>query len=138
MKMSVLIVLLNTLMGERKTPSHQIRLPHFAGIFEAEVCAINYALSSIRQNHSPDFSVFSDSQSVLKAISPSLKTIPIIEKIQKKKFNLLRQSINAQFHWVPGHRNIHSNELADKAARAAISNPTDSLSKFHGATAILC
>jgi len=54
------------------------------------------------------------------AISSPSKTIPIIRQIQKRTISLLRQSINIQFHWVPGHRNIHGNELADKAA---VNNP---------------
>jgi ribonuclease HI len=106
---------------------HKIRLPEFSGIFEAEAYAIKYALRSIRKLHSPGrkFSIFSDSQSVLKAVSSSSKTVPIIRQIQKRTSNLLRQSINIQFHWVPGHKNIHGNELADKAARAAVNNPID-------------
>ena len=108
---------------------HKIRLPQFSGIFEAEAYAIKYALSSIRQYHSPGrkFSIFSDSRSVLMAISSPSKTIPIIRKIQKRTFSLLQQSINIQFHWVPGHKNIHGNELADKAARAAVNSPINTI-----------
>ena len=69
------------------------------------------------------FPILSDSQSVHLAISSSSKTIPIIRQIQKRTFNLLRQSINIPFHWVPRHKNIHGNELADKAARTAVNNP---------------
>ena len=101
----------------------KIRLPHFSGIFEAEAYTIKYALSSIRQYLSPGrkFSIFSDSQQVLMAISSSSKTIPIIRQIQKRTFSLLRQSVNVQFHWVLGQKNIHGNELADKAARTRIT-----------------
>ena len=69
------------------------------------------------------FPILSDSQSVHLAISSSSKTIPIIRQIQKRTFNLLRQSINIPFHWVPRHKNIHGNELADKAARTAVNYP---------------
>ena len=61
------------------------------------------------------------------AISSPSKTIPIIRKIQKRTFSLLQQSINIQFHWVPGHKNIHGNELADKAAQAAVNSPINTI-----------
>ena len=73
--------------------------PHFSGTFEDEAYAIKYAPSSPGRK----FSIFYDFQSVLMAISSSSKTIPIIRKIQKRACSLLRQSVNVQFHWVPGH-----------------------------------
>jgi hypothetical protein len=74
---------------------------------------------------SENCSIFSDFQSVLKAIPSSSKTVPIIRQTQKRTIGFWRQSINLQFHWVPGHININGNEFADKAARAAVNNHID-------------
>ena len=54
--------------------------------------------------------IFSDSQSVLKAIM-SFSKDPIITEFQK--ITIVSKSYCIMFYWCPGHVNIFGNECAD-------------------------
>ena len=100
------------------------RLPTLCGIFEAEAHAIYTALKitiKLLPTES-SVSIFSDSKSSLQALGSKKKIISIIAKIQKLTSQVTK-SYSVSFHWVPGHKGIAGNEIADQEARAAAENP---------------
>ena len=62
--------------------------------------------------------IFSDSQSVLKAIT-SFNMDPIITKIQKF-YSTISKTRHIVFYWCPGHVNILGNEYADQFAKSTV------------------
>ena len=99
------------------------RLPNSCNIFEAEAYAIQRALNetSKKVENGSSVSIYTDSKSVLQAIVSHGKSIAAITSIQMTAFELTK-SFNIQFTWIPGHRNIEGNEMADRAAKEAASS----------------
>ena len=99
------------------------RLPNSCSIFEAEAYAIERALKEIpkKLKNNSSVSIYTDSKSVLQAIVSYKKTIAVITSIQMTTVELAKR-FNIKFTWIPGHRNIEGNEMADRAAKEAASS----------------
>lgn len=89
-------------------------------MFTAEAWAILQALILI-QDTGYSRAIFSDSKSVLEAIgSPRLLSSNyIIHRIKRLLFSSFNNGINVSLAWIPAHRGIPGNEIADKAAKEA-------------------
>ncbi len=92
----------------------------FTSSFAEEAAAMQLALEWATTNH-PEYSltICTDSQSLLKAIE---RRSPVTHHV--------RSFLNARpgprsLLWVPGHKAIPANELADTAAKAAASTTSD-------------
>jgi len=66
-----------------KNRAKTVRLPSNASIFRAEFYAISLALNIIRRCRDKDFIIFSDSMSILQALSGFKLEIDLVQKILK-------------------------------------------------------
>jgi len=98
------------------------RIPNKSSIFSAELHAIQIALSHIQQYPNEKYIIFSDSLSSLQAIRSNNPKNPLVINIQTQLHQLL-SSTDILFCWIPSHIGIAGNELADKAAKIAITTP---------------
>lgn len=110
--------------------SQSTSINKFASIYTAELLAINMALDIAIKNLNSHINIFTDSLSCCLALqnpffnnqsNPFIKTI--IEKIVE--FQSL-SSKTLRIYWIPSHRNITGNEMADQLAKdATLVQPTN-------------
>ncbi|XP_014221265.1 uncharacterized protein LOC106648701 [Trichogramma pretiosum] len=103
------------------------RIHDLASIFTAESSAINTVLDKILNHDGTQYRIFTDSESVLKALSSaaSLKTKSfLISNMKSKLYNINQQNKKVEFIWVPSHVDISGNELADSAAKTVTESGT--------------
>ncbi|XP_044248759.1 uncharacterized protein [Drosophila takahashii] len=94
------------------------RLPDHCSVFQAEVMAIQEAMSYLdtTKHCNTDIFIFSDSQAALRALdSYSTNSLTISEC--RKSLNEMATHLRISLIWVPGHRNIEGNCIADELAR---------------------
>ena len=102
------------------------RLHKFASIFTAELTAILLAIKEIcssQSNHSTNYTIYADSQSVLKTITNIYSSHPIVTEIHKWLYRTSVRKKNINFCWIPSHIGIAGNEKADNAAKAGAESP---------------
>jgi ribonuclease HI len=100
----------------------QQQLPDGSSIYTAELQAIYLALDHISYDTSHNYIIYSDSMSALKAIAACKIDNPLLIKIVSQLHNIRLQT-NILFCWIPSHVGIVGNEMADQAAKAALSLP---------------
>ena len=98
------------------------KLPSYGSVYSAELTAISIALSKIPGQPNREYTIYSDSQSALRAIDSFRSDHPLVLDIQEKIHTLLQKNIAINICWIPGHVGLEGNEAADKAAKAAASN----------------
>ena len=98
-------------------------LPGEASIFTAELHAIVKALSIIENSIYLNWTIFSDSQSSIQAISQQNPKHPLVQRIQAiiSKLHIQRKKIS--LCKVPSHVGIPGNEAADRAANEGQNLP---------------
>ena len=98
------------------------RLPNSASIFSAECKALLMALNYVKIGTHDKVVIFTDSLSVLQSLEGMKLDNPLILKIIEQHHHIRSTGKNIVFCWVPSHVNIKGNELADRAAKSALSN----------------
>ena len=101
---------------------YKCRIPDSSSIFSAEIKAIDIALDFLEQSRSNRFIIFSDSLSVLQALSNQKFENPLICNLLERISQVLLCK-RVVFCWLPSHVGIKGNELADKSAKSALSLP---------------
>ena len=98
-------------------------LPVEASIYTAELHAILKALSIIENSTHLRWTIFSDSQSSIQAISLQNPKHPLVQSIQAALSRTRNQQKKITFCKVPSHVGILGNEAADKAANESLTLP---------------
>ena len=89
-----------------------------ASIFTAEVYAIMAALKRINKDR--NYTIITDSRSVLQAIDVLNSNHPLVSKMQQCLTLLASRNKVVQLCWAPSDSNIAGNEAADSEAREAV------------------
>lgn len=102
--------------------SFSLRLPDYTSVFQAELLAIVLALRKLPL-HITKAVIVTDSLSVCSALNASTNSTAL------NTFYTLAPPHLRLVHlvWVPGHRDIHLNEIADALARASLKGPVTSV-----------
>ena len=95
--------------------------PDKSSIFTAELEALVSALRYVKMTNTDNrFVIFSDSKSVLQAISSKWEH-PAIRILMEYLHSIHFIDKEVVFCWIPSHMGIQGNERADKAAKEALS-----------------
>ena len=101
------------------------------GSTDAEIWVILQAMRNVRQQVQADRRelgqdicavtvIYSDCLSALERIEKvSLSHQGVTKMAIKESIELRRLGVDVQIHWVPGHRSVPGNELADRVAKIA-------------------
>lgn len=107
-----------------------LRLPNYCSVFSAEAAALKLAVEEMYPSDAPVV-IFTDSASVLKSIESGKSRHPWVQLIENK------YKSNISFCWIPGHKGIAGNELADRLAavgrtsqRQSTKVPGDDIRKY--------
>ncbi|CAK9799229.1 Probable RNA-directed DNA polymerase from transposon X-element [Anthophora plagiata] len=103
---------------------HDISLNPNASIFTAECAAISAAIDLANENKNYSYAICSDSLSAIQSLNGKpfdSSTNPYIVRTKEglKQFKRTSPTSSISFMWVPSHKQIQGNELADKAAKEA-------------------
>uniref|UniRef100_A0A3P9LEU6 Reverse transcriptase domain-containing protein n=1 Tax=Oryzias latipes TaxID=8090 RepID=A0A3P9LEU6_ORYLA len=91
-------------------------------VFAVEMLAISYSLHWLEQNRIGDGIICSDSLSALISLKSyySESRSDILYEIYESLIRLANLKINIRFMWVPAHRGVEGNEMADFLAKRAL------------------
>jgi len=94
------------------------RLPDHCSVFQAEVLAVNEVINKLRdyRTEATDINIYSDSQAALKSLL-ALTTKSSSDTNCRKSLNEIAEQFDVNLIWVPGHRDIQANSIADELAR---------------------
>jgi len=100
------------------------RLPAETSVFSAEAWAIYVAINTIIDLKCDKAVIFTDSKSVLEALSPPLtqNNNYLIHYIRNSWSKCIQFGTDLGIFWVPSHKGIPGNEMADSLAKKAISH----------------
>ena len=96
--------------------SRKMRLHEACTVFQAEVFAIDKALSWSLKHAKTPITIYSDSLSALNAITDRSNPMPLIVSIHESLSKLLPR-LPVRFVWVEAHVGVIGNEAADSAAQ---------------------
>lgn len=99
------------------------RLTNNLSVYTTEVIAIIIVLQWAEEVGPEKMVVCSDSLSVLQSIQTGQSSCrpDLILEVQQLLFRLQKLLIQVEFLWVPAHKGIKGNEIADKAARECLT-----------------
>lgn len=105
------------------TGSLSLKLPKETSIYTAELYAILQAIETAKTTSgSKLFAICSDSLSSIQAIKTQFTSHPIVCKIHSTLSEMKQEMKTITLIWTPGHCGITGNELADAAAKRAITS----------------
>src|SRR5215469_11604558 len=82
-----------------------------------------FAFVNIFSSASSCYTIFSDSKSVLQALSVLWTPHPLVREIQDWLYRLRARRKTVDFFWVPSHVGISRNETVDDAAKVVCTLP---------------
>lgn len=104
------------------------RLPDHCSVYQAEVIAIHEAANYLLQNEAQyrEISILSDSQAAIKSLNSVYLTSRVATSC-RSALNELATRCKVNLVWVPGHRDIPGNCMADELAKAGSALPEASI-----------
>ena len=101
----------------------KFKLSSFATVFSLEALAILFSVRLIVTMKIKSSLIFSDSQAVILSLgAPSLKSSNyLILEIKKYLWLATQAQLRIRIEWIPGHKGIHGNSMADTLANEARS-----------------
>ena len=108
-----------------KQLAHSWKINNAASIFSIEAIAILHTLDSISKQDFKKVAIFTDSLSVLESVSsatPNTIESHLIFLIRNRLATLSSLDCNVLLVWIPRHKGIPGNELADRLAKSASIN----------------
>jgi len=101
--------------------TYNYKLPPVNCILFAELFAISKAIEYTKTNNITKFVIFTDSLSSIMLLAGRKHNSfrHLVHYIRRELLRVSDESGKAVIQWVPAHRGIHGNELADKAAKEA-------------------
>lgn len=99
------------------------RLSDGASVFSAELFAIFKAIETNAQEDVDLIRIFSDSLSAVRAVNAFLPANDLIIRIRNAAVNASSSGTKLVLYWIPSHVGIQENEIVDKLANEARSNP---------------
>jgi len=118
---------------ESRNFSIKERLPDESSIFQAEIKAIEIAITEIQNTETPDsFLICSDSLSSLLylanyQVSPTKEMAKISQMIK----TLQERNFTIKIIWIPSHIGLYGNEMADKMAKESLTQQISLLTTNH-------
>ena len=104
--------------GRKEVRKH--RLDHACSVFQAELLALDEAVLWVLKHKPGDVTIYSDSESSLKALQQRSNSHPLVRTIHQKISSVLKSSPSSlRFVWVKAHIGVLGNEAADEAAKQA-------------------
>ena len=101
-------------------PTRSIAVTHLKiAIFTAELEAIRASMQEKTNTRNRNFTIYSDSLSVIQAINNFNHQSPMIMEIQKDIAQCINDHKNVSLCWVPSLTEIVENEKADEEAKRA-------------------
>ena len=101
--------------------------------YEAELMAIQYAVRALHQQfelgekEKHNIVIFSDSSSALEALQHLPYKSKLLSSTAIDIHNLISaHSIQITLQWIPGHTDIHGNDIADRLAKEGAAKPQNS------------
>ena len=91
-------------------------------VYSAELTAISVALSKVTTRPNREYTIYTDSQSALRAIDGFKSSHPLIVEIQGWIHTLSLKNVIINICWIPGRVGLEGNEEADKTVKEAASN----------------
>lgn len=113
----------------RNNSCHALCLNKFSSIFTADAIALNIALDGVLKARNVRHAIFTDSLSVLQALAchkTGALEHPSIIQAKNKIFQIDQTSKienPLQLFWIPPHKGILGNEIADAVTKTATSKP---------------
>ena len=104
--------------SEELNTRKSFRLPDHCSVYQAEVAAIQEALTIVKESQigTDNINIFSDSQAAIK----SLSSMTFNSKIAidcRRSLDEMAEQFNINLIWVPGHTDVKGNCIADDLAR---------------------
>jgi ribonuclease HI len=104
----------------REKCARQLKLHSVCTVYQAECFAALQAVRWFKDKLSPrHLRLFSDSQSMCRALSEHAPTDPMIADIQAALSDISDQGRTSEIHWIRGHQGLLGNDRADELAKAA-------------------
>ena len=105
--------------------SKSISLNKYCTVFQAELAAISNACLHILESYKDPHivNIFSDSQAAIRAISSDIISTRSVLVCRRLMGKLTEAMTEVNIFWIPGHKGIEGNELADGLAKAGALMP---------------
>ncbi|XP_020297897.1 uncharacterized protein LOC109862299 [Pseudomyrmex gracilis] len=128
-----------SMVSEYPDMTHYSRINNHSSVFDAEARGVLCALEYISDFEFGQSYVATDSLSVLRCLDsfdPQGSHPTDIYKIKTLTLELLARKARVEFLWVPAHKNIRGNKMADQYAKKALDMPEPNSSETCSARSV--